>query len=156
KDELDAARNIMLDAMAARPGWAYHRFLIGKSAFLAAQISSASAAPSRPELWARPLQTAAQDAPAVDVIWETLATDCLESWSSVSVALRTGSHAVFRRAFLDPEFVSRSLVPISEAIGRDETIRLLPDAPKTLETAAKEMARAGDIDAAAVLTARRE
>ena len=52
--------------------------------------------------------------------------------------------------------LTHSLVAISQILGRDETIRLLPDSPKTLETAAKEMARAGDIDAAALLTARRE
>ena len=155
KDELDAARNMMLDAMVARPGWAYDRFLIGKAAFLASR-DSASASPPRPELWARPLQSAAQDAPAVDVIWETLASGCLESWNSLSPALRTESPAIFRRAFLDPEFVTRSFVPISQVVGRDEAIRLLPDAPKTLETAAKETARAGDIDAAALLTTRRE
>jgi hypothetical protein len=155
KDELDAARSMMIDAMAARPGWAYHRFLIGKAAFLASRDST-SAPPPRPELWVRPLQSAAQNAPSVDVIWETLASDCLESWDSLTAALRNESPAVFRRALLDPEFVARSLVPISLVLGRDETIRLLPDAPKTLETAAKEMARAGDIDAAAILTTRRE
>jgi hypothetical protein len=90
------------------------------------------------------------------VIWETLASDCLDSWSHLSPAFRTESPAIFRRAFLDPDFVTQSLVPVSQVLGRDETIRLLPEAPKTLETAAKEMARAGDIDAAALLTARRE
>ena len=154
-DELDGARNLMLDAMAVRPGWAYHRFLIGKAAFMASH-DSASASPLRAELWARPLRSAAQDAPAVDVIWETLASDCLKTWSDLSPALRAESPAIFRRAFLDPDFVTHSLVAISQILGRDETIRLLPDAPKTLETAAKEMARAGDIDAAALLTARRE
>lgn len=154
-DELEGARNLMLDAMAVRPGWAYHRFLIGKAAFMASHAST-SASPPRAEIWARPLRSAAQDAPAVDVIWETLASDCLESWSDLSPALRAESPAIFRRAFLDPDFVSRSLVPISQVVGRDEAIRLLPDAPKTLETAAKEMARAGDIEAAALLTGRRE
>jgi hypothetical protein len=145
----------MLDAMAARPGWAYHRFLLGKAASMAGR-ESALPLSSRAELSARPLRSAAQDAPGVDVIWETLAHDCLESWGSLSPALRTESPATFHRAFWDPEFVTRSLVPISQVLGRDETIRLLPDAPKTLEAAAKEMARAGEIEAAALLTARWE
>ena len=61
--EAAAARELMVDAVAKRPGWAYHRFLLGRLAYLQAAGQSKEPGPASRESWAVPLRLAAEGAP---------------------------------------------------------------------------------------------
>ncbi len=154
-EQLRAARDLMLDAVEARPGWAYHRFLLGRVVYAAARGSRNTNPVGRTELWAVPLRRAAEAAPGA-AMWATLGGAYLESWSGLPPAMRAEAPAVLKRAFLDPGFVSRTFLSAATALGREEAIRLLPDLSRPLRAAVEALSRGGDVAGAAVLFGRLE
>ncbi len=155
-EELRGARDLMLDAIATRPGWAYHRFLLGQVVYAAAKRGENADPVRRPDLWAKPLSWAAAAAPGIDAIWVALGGAYLEAWSELTPAMRAETPAVLRRAFLDQGFVSRSFLPAVAALGRSEAMRLLPETTHLLDAAAQAFSQEGDVQGAALLMARME
>ena len=156
EEEIAAARDLALAAAAARPGWAYHRFLLGRLVHEAARAARDPSAPAAWETWATPLRLAADGAPGVDDIWSALGQVYLENWQKLSSAQRSEAIPVLRRALQDPTFVSARFLSLSAAVGRDEAMGLLPENPELLGAAADSFSRQGDLTAAAILLARRD
>jgi hypothetical protein len=153
-EELAAARALMLDAVAARPGWAYHRFLLGQVVSAAARSE-----PSAEKDWearVTPLKLAVAAAPGLDETWSALGGLYLENWERLSESQRSEALPVFRRALHDPRFGSARFLALSKAIGRDPAIALLPESPELLDAAADAFSSTGDFWASAELLRRRD
>jgi len=155
-DELRAARDVMLDAIAVRPGWAYHWFLLGRVATAATEHAEAPVPVGRHELWAGPLRQAAAAAPGLDAIWVSLAGAYLDHWPELTPAMRAQATAVIRRAFLDWDFLSRGFSSALATLGPQKAVALLPETPHALEVAARALSREGNMQDAALLMARRD
>jgi hypothetical protein len=153
-EELRSARDLMLDAIAVRPGWAYHRLLLGQAVNSAAKRPGNGDLAGKPELWAKPMRQAARAAPGLDAIWVALGEGYLENWPGLPPTMRAEVPAVLRRAFLDKDFVSRHLLSATAALGRTEAMSLLPENAHLLDAAAQALSREGDIQGAALLMAR--
>lgn len=151
--EAAAARDLMLDAMAKRPGWAYHRFLLGRLAY---RLPGAAADPSSPawQTWATPLRLAAEAAPGLDATWTALASAYLENWQKLSPAQRTEALPILRRALQDATFLSSQFLSISETVGAEQASSLLPENSELLSAAASVFASKGDLAAAKSLMDR--
>ena len=143
-DELEGARRLMVDAVAARPGWAYHRLMLGQVVYTADRRAIRPDLYERPERWAVPMSCAASAAPGDDVIWTLPAGAVLENWGRLSAERRREAPDLLVRAFRDPEFVKRGFLHAAAALGRDEAVALLPRRADALKAAREELARAGD------------
>ena len=150
-DELEAARRLMVEAVAARPGWAYHRSMLGQVVYVSDRRAIRPDLYERPERWAVPLAAAESAAPGDDVIWTFHAGAYLENWDRLSAERRREVPALLRRAFRDPEFVKRGFLHAGAALGRDEAVALLPRTADSLRAAREEVARAGDAAGVAAL-----
>ncbi len=155
-EEIAAARNLALDALTTRPGWAYHRFLLGQLMYGAAEAARDPSAPAIWGTWATPLRLAAVGAPGVDDVWSALGQMYLENWRGLSSSQTSEAVPVLRRALQDPHFVSARFVAISAAVGRNEAMGLLPENPELLGAAADAFLLQGDLGAATVLLGRRD
>ncbi|MFY9551508.1 MAG: hypothetical protein WAU32_10185 [Thermoanaerobaculia bacterium] len=153
EEEVAAARDLVLDALARRPGWAYHRFLLGQLAY---ETGGPTRAAKGWESWATPLRLAAAGAPGLDATWSALGKIYLENWQDLSSAQRSEALPVLRRALQDSRFVSSQFLAVSEAVGRDEAMKLLPENPELLGAAADALSSRGDLAAAAILLGRQE
>jgi hypothetical protein len=90
----------------------------------------------------------------VDAIAEARAVAYLNEWPQLDAALRDEAPSVLRRAFLNPDFVSRQFGAAVGALGAAQTLPLLPDAARPLRAAIKTLSRAGDIPSVMVLYGR--
>jgi hypothetical protein len=131
QEELAAARGLLLDTLARRPGSAAHRLLLGRLA-LAERDGRAPAPP--PETWTVPLQAAASAAPGVDAVWGALSRATLEDWPRLPPGQRDDARRVFRRAFLDPAVVARDYPDARRHLGAAAD-SLLPDDMASLAAA---------------------
>lgn len=156
EQEIAAARDLALDAVAARPGWAYHRFLLGRLMYGSAGAERDPSTPDSWDSWEMPLRLAAAGAPGLDEIWSALGQTYLENWPRLSSSQRSEAIPVLRRALQDPRFVSDRFLALSAAVGRDEAMGLLPENPELLGAAADSLSQQGDLTAAAALLGRRD
>jgi hypothetical protein len=139
------ARNLMLRAVAERPGWPAHRFL------LASCDEARSGSRAR-----RTLELASAGAPGLDPAWEALARADLDAWDALSPAERSQARRVFGRASRNPEFATSQFPRIVASIGFDLASSLLPEDAEVQEAAAGSLAAAGDVAGAASLLSAAE
>jgi hypothetical protein len=147
-DELVAARDIALDALATRPGWAQHWTVLGELVY-AAQRRGTEANDFR--LWESPLLTSIDYFPGNDAAETFVSTAYLENWPDLTDAMRARAVVGFRRSLLDPGFASMAFPVLVEALGVDHAISLLPQEGVTLRAAFEAMARGGDITRATTI-----
>lgn len=153
REMLLEARDLMLRAIAVRPGWPVHLYLLGETA---AELSGESrgSGSRASQLWADPLRQATAGAPGTDAIAVVRGSMYLKNWPQLDAALRAEAPAVLQRAFLDPSFVSREFGATVRVLGVDQASPLLPDAAKPLRAAVKILSREGDIRSAAIFYER--
>jgi len=151
--ELNAARDITLDALAARPGWPRHWTTLGELVF-ASQRRSFGANDAR--LWQEPLRLGIEAFPGDDEATTFESSAYLESWPELTDAARARARKGFRRALLDPAFSSRAFPLLIAAIGADDALAMLPPEPETLRSAFDSFARGGDVAHAAAIYQRWE
>jgi len=151
--ELDAARDITLDALAERPGWPRHWTTLGELVY-ASQRRSFGANDAR--LWQTPLRIGIESFPGDDGATTFASTAYLESWPELTDAARAHAMKGFRRALLDPAFASRGFPLLIAAIGPDAAIAILPPVADTLRPAFESFARDGEVANAAAIYRRWE
>jgi hypothetical protein len=142
-ETLSAANSLMASATAARPGWAYHRYLLGRT--------DPEKAGERSR---RALRLAASGAPGMDVIWSELARAQLEGWSDLSAAGRSEAPEIFRRAFRSETFVTAAIASVAGVLGQSRALSLLPEDAEVLDAAAGIFAQRADVPGASLLLAR--
>jgi hypothetical protein len=138
---LAAARDLALEAMAARPGWIYPRMLLGQAAF-GLWAAGDNAGGVGKDAWLKPVSSAAADAPGLDASAAMLADMELNGWQRLTAAERDASIPTLRRALLSPPFVRRSL-PLAVRLLPDSALTLLPAEKDSLEAAAGSLRAAG-------------
>jgi len=153
-DELDSARELLLDAVAKRPGWPYHRSLLGMIEYVRARRHvQLGAAPDR---WLRPLELAIPAAPADPSAATFAAAALIEAAPHRGGIDLSRALPIFGAALRDPSFVSEHYLDLVDLAGHEAVWRLLPDAPSPLRAAVQAEASTGDVEAAAVLYPRWE
>jgi hypothetical protein len=153
--ETAAGRDLMLDAMVKRPGWAYHRFLLGRLAYRSADGTQN---PSSAEwnAWATPFRLAAEAAPGLDAPWIALANAYVQNWEKLSASQREDALPVIRRALQDPNFLAEHFLTFSEKVGSSQASSLLPDNAELLAAGAAALSAHGDLVAVKSLIDRAE
>ena len=149
---LKEGRDLMLDAVARRPGWGLHRFLLGRIERRLQE--SVGQGEHDPLQWFVPLELAGVAAPGMDPVYAYLSAAVLESWLELPSEVRKEAPALLRRAFLDDDSVSRGLLSARIRLGSDAAIELLPDAADPLLAASHALIQSGDVVAAARLQPR--
>ncbi|MCA1581399.1 MAG: hypothetical protein LC796_08385, partial [Acidobacteria bacterium] len=155
REDLRAGRDLMVSAVAYRPGWAMHRFLLGELAYAEFRQDGAAEA-RRPELWTEPLRLASDAAPGYPAIWVARARAILPMWKDLPAGERDLAPSVVEHAFRDPEFVTEQFAAAAAALGRDAAARLLPSDSDALSRAIRILTREGDVAGVAALTTRWE
>lgn len=153
---LEAAHTLALSAVADNPGFAFHAYRAGQLAYLSARRRGSGALKAESGKWLVPLQRTTRLAPGFDGGWGFLGAALVETWPLLPRAEREKGRAVLKRAFLDPEFARGAFVPVSTELGVAEAVGLVPEVPRPLAAAQAEVARAGNVEAAAALRARWE
>lgn len=154
--ELVDARNLTLDALAERPGWAGHWSMLGKLVYAAQRRAAHVPTVAEAELWQTPLSVALAYFPGDDSTASFQSTAYLETWPELSDKARAQARQGFRRALLDPAFASSAFPVLLEAVGHDPAIALLPFEPATLRAAFESLAKADDVPGAGLVYARWE
>ncbi len=145
--ELEGGRDLMLDAVARRPGWGPHRFLLGRAVRTLQHRPNHS---DRPVEWFVPLKLAGAAAPGMDPIYASLGEAMLESWIELPPEAREQAPAVLRRAFLEESSVASGFLAARTRLG-DAAFALLPDAAGPMTAASKALIGSGDLASAARL-----
>jgi hypothetical protein len=155
-DEMVAAEGLVRSALVSRPGWAYHRFLLGQLAYARARRLRSPELLERPARWAVPLRLATTAAPGDDATWTYYAGAALELWAGLPGPVREEALPVLKRAFADPPFVSRAFPSAVAGLGPEAALGLLPDEPAAFASAREVLGRTGDREALARVQARWE
>lgn len=155
-EELLVARNLTLDAMVKRPGWAGHWSMLGKLAYASQRRAAQAPNIQEARLWQTPLSVAMTYFPGDDPTASFESSAYLETWPELSEAARSHARQGFRRALLDPGFASSAFPVLLEAVGHDAAIASLPSEPATLRAAFDSLARAGDVAGATSIYSRWE
>lgn len=146
--QLESACGVMLDALAARPGWPYHAILLGQLVYTREAQSLSPDLVAKYRRWAEPLNAGARSAPADAQLWQVLALAYLQTWPDLAHAHANEAANVFRNAFASPEFVRAAFIPATRTIGVDAAVANLPDVPKSLWSAYQLLASSGDVRSA--------
>lgn len=155
-DEMAAAEGLVRSALVSRPGWAYHRFLLGQLSYARARRLRSPELLERPARWAVPLRLATIAAPGDDATWTYYAGAALELWAGLPEPAREEALPVLKRAFADPPFVSRAFPSAVAGLGPDAALGLLPDAPAAFASAREVLGKTGDREALLRVQARWE
>jgi hypothetical protein len=139
------AKELLLGAMASRPGAAHDRFLLGRSA---------PEGEGESRFWERPLELAIRGAPGLDMAPERLAAIYLARWPTLGPDQRARAATVLRRAFADPAFVGKQFPAASAALGPEIAVSMLPDDPEVLRVALRLSAESGGGPHVEILRAR--
>ncbi|HJT16004.1 MAG TPA: hypothetical protein VJ853_01375 [Thermoanaerobaculia bacterium] len=150
-DELHATRDLLLDAIARRPGWPFHESLLGQVVFAADSRDANPELTRRSAMWSEPLLDAAESAPAATSVWQSLAAAYVATWPELNETHLQTTPRVFRNAFSDPEFVHLMFPSAASVMGSQRALSYIPNSPQPLRVAFDFFASRNDIPAAAQL-----
>ncbi|MHB9000381.1 MAG: protein kinase family protein, partial [Thermoanaerobaculia bacterium] len=154
--ELSGAQTLMTRAAAERPGWPYHRAMLGRLAYVAHRREGRQALAEKSQLWITPLRSAMNDAPSDNSLPQLLATRVLETAPALPAETLEQLAPVVARSLSDREFVDRALVAATAVYGTDRALAMLPDEPAALDAAFRIAVDAGAVSDAAGLRKRWE
>jgi len=142
-DELEVARRYELEAIAARPGWAFHKLILGQLVYIQKRRKVPDELMTNPEEWMEPLRKAYEQAPGSDMVATWRASAYLEVWMRLNPAQQAEGREIVKRAFLDDDFPRRAFVPAAQVMGPDEAAKLLPETVRALSSAFDTLRVAG-------------
>lgn len=152
--ELESARGLLLDAVGHRPGWPYHRSLLGMVEYVRArrrvQLGGSM------ERWLTPLELTVPAAPADPSAAVFASAALIEAAPHRGALDRARALPVFAAAMHDPAFVDEHYLDLVDLLGHEAVWRLMPDAAAPLRAAVRAEASTGDVQAAAALYPRWE
>lgn len=151
-EEAAVARELALDAVAARPAWAFHALTLAELV-----LSDEWRQPPerrRAALWLEPMRVATAWAPAAAGIRESWAAAALERWPVLAPPERTEATRVLRAAMRDEEFQRLALRAAADVLGTAESLSLLPESAAALATARAVLAATSSFGERADLEAR--
>lgn len=151
-EQVDAARALALEALAARPAWAFHSLAL--AGLVLADEWRQPEAERQPEKWLAPVRLAAAWAPGLPAPYTTWGAAALRRWPLLPPAQRRDAHAVLRRALEEEGFRNWAVGAVLRVLGTAEGLALLPDTPEAFAAARRALGEAATFEEAAVLDAR--
>ncbi len=139
-----AALWLVLRGLSGRPGSAYGRLLLGRSAAIQGDASQ----------WVRPLELAVVAAPGLDFASEELGRRYLVRWGALTPEQRRAGQESLRRAFRNESFLRAAWATALATLGPEAALGALPDDAPTLRLAEQLARDAGDRAAADLIAAR--
>ena len=155
-EELNSARDLLLEAIGRRPGWPFHESLLGEVVLTAGTRDVSPALISESEKWSLPLLIAANTAPGATSVWQALAVGYVHTWPQLANVHRPTSSTVLRNAFTDPDFVRLVFPMVAEVVGPATATRDLPQSAKSLLVASDYFSQKNDVPSAWELRSRWE
>jgi hypothetical protein len=150
--QLEEARELTLDALECRPGWAFHHAYVGEIEYAALRRRSVQAAADGHRRWEVPLLNGMAEAPGNVSFPTYLGGAYIETWGLADLV--GDPREVLGRAMKSTVFVERNYRLVGLILGRETLMDLLPDDPRLLRVAFAREARDGEVEAAAALRAR--
>lgn len=147
-EELAEAQRLLLGGLAERPGWAYHRSLLGVIDFIRREGTD--------QRWLQTLELAMKRSPADAYLKTFVGYATIDSWDNLDEAARARAGHIFRPGLADPDFVSNSYTAVVQLLGSETAASLIPDLPDSLDAGIDALASEGEIVAAATLYVRWE
>lgn len=148
EEQMADATELSLDAIAERPGWPYHASLVGQLTYTQDVRALSADLIERHARWSEPLYSAAMTAGSDEGLWQSLALAYVQTWPALSPAHSATAPQVFRNAFVDPEFLRRTLGPTMQIVGKDTALASIPESPAALWEAFEQLNDDGDIASA--------
>ena len=139
-----AALWLVLRGLTGRPGSAYGRLLLGRSAAVEGDASQ----------WARPLELAVVAAPGLDFASVELGRRYLVRWGALTPEQRRAGQESLRRAFRSESFLRAAFATTVATLGPEAAVGALPADPQTLRLADQLAREAGNRAAADLIAAR--
>ena len=153
-EEAAAARALALDALAARPAWAFHALSLAELVLSDEWLQPVER--RRAELWLGPMRLAAAGAPEALGIRSSWAAASLERWPLLDGAEKAEALGALRAAMRDEEFQRLALRAAAEVLGTREAVAALPETTAALATARVVLAGASSFSERADLETRWE
>jgi hypothetical protein len=150
--ELRAASGLLVGAVRQRPGWPYHKALLGEIEYTRARRAVKLGA--NPAVWLTPLQSAMAAAPGDRSIATFAGSALADSWPFLDERDRAHATPVFAAALHDPAFVSNDYLNLVDFLGHAAVFKLLPEEAASLRAAIRAESEVADVEAAADLYAR--
>ncbi len=132
-EEVAAARGLALDALAARPAWAFHALALAELVLSDEWREPPQA--RRRERWLLAVRVAAAWAPSAPGIRAAWAAASVERWPLLSESERTEARAVLGAALVDERFQEMALPAVVAMLGTAEGLSLVPETPTALAVA---------------------
>ncbi len=151
-EEVAAARGLALDALAARPAWAFHALALAELVLSDEWREPPEA--RRRERWLLPARVAAAWAPAAPGIRASWAAASVERWPLLSESERTEARAVLRAALADERFQEVALPAVVAMLGTAEGLSLVPETPAALAVARRAVESSATFDERVLLHER--
>jgi hypothetical protein len=151
-EEVAAARELGLEAIAARPAWAFHAMAL--AALVVADEWREPEAARKTERWLAPLRLAAAWAPGIPGPFTAWGAAALNHWTLLSEAERQEAAPVLRRALGDEAFRRSALPAMSRLFGVKESLAFLPPTPEALADARQALAATAGFEELALLDGR--
>lgn len=139
-EELESARDLMLDAIASRPGWDHTRMLLGQLEYARLRRRGRVAEPSEVARWDVPLTAALAAAPENDFAYTFLAGAYVETWGLLPDSVSPRVPAVLRKALRDSAFLARSVPALAALGGAEAVLGILPRDAQKLSQAFRALA----------------
>jgi hypothetical protein len=139
-----AALWLVLRGLSGRPGSAYGRLLLGRSAAIQGDASQ----------WVRPLELAVVAAPGLDFASAELGRRYLVRWGALTPEQRQAGLETLRRAFRSESFLRTAWATAVATLGPEVAVGALPDDAATLRLAEQLASEAGNGAAANLIAAR--
>lgn len=142
--QLASAEKLLVWAISRRPGWAFHRVLLGQIHYVKDRRRASRDLVEKAALWRVPLANGLKAGPGIGSAHVFLAGALLENWSQLSANEKTSAERTFALAFTDTQFLSQSLLATMSFLGPEATFALLPPRPGHLSLALDALAKTGD------------
>lgn len=152
QEQLERVRELNLDALSRRPGWAFHHAYTGELEYAALRRKSLDAAAALSPRWEVPLLNGIEAAPGNLSFDSYLGGAYLETWGGAS--FQREPRDVLRNAMKSSRFVTRNYRIVALILGSEEAVALLPDDPGVLRAAFALQRRFEDVRIAASLMQR--
>lgn len=137
-EEVAAARELALEAVAARPGWAFHALALAE--LVLADEWREPAGERLAARWLAPVRLAVAWAPAVPAAYELWGAAALERWPLLGETERAEARAALERALEEDGFRRVALGAVVQVMGAEEGLALLPETPAALALAKQVLA----------------
>ncbi|MCL4806563.1 MAG: hypothetical protein KJ062_02010, partial [Thermoanaerobaculia bacterium] len=124
-EEVAAARELALEAVAARPGWAFHALALAE--LVLADEWREPAGERLAARWLAPVRLAVAWAPAVPAAYELWGAAALERWPLLGETERAEARAALERALEEDGFRRVALGAVVQVMGAEEGLALLPE-----------------------------